>query len=136
MDSSKLSRSAAAIKNFSPQESQMSSNETAMRLRMLLLKQPKRLLLQQRLSRINPDMVSIQINNKIYQEEANQTVLQVARKRGYKIPFNCQAGICGACEAIIDGKIEKICYTVIRDKMHVVQKQAEMSNWRQNMSDE
>lgn len=114
----------------------MSSNETAMRLRMLLLKQPKRLLLQQRLSRINPDMVSIQINNRIYQEEANQTVLQVARKRGYKIPFNCQAGICGACEAIIDGKIEKSCYTVIRDKMHVVQKQAEMSNWRQNMSDE
>ena len=114
----------------------MSSTETAMRLRMFLLKQPKRFLLKQRLSGTNPDIVSIQINNKIYREPANQTVLMVARKHGYKIPFNCQAGICGACEAFVDGKIQKSCYTLVRDKMHVVQKQAEMSNWRQNMSDE
>ena len=114
----------------------MSSNETAMRLRMLLLKQPKRLWLRQLLARTQPDMISIQINNKLYQEPANQTVLQVARKNGYKIPFNCQAGICGACEAIINGKVEKSCFTLVKDKMHVVQKQAEMSNWRQNMGDE
>jgi len=107
-----------------------------MRLRMFLLKQPKRAYLQHQLRSIKPDIVSIQINNKIYKEPANQTVLQVARKHGYKIPFNCQAGICGACEAIIDGKIQKSCYTPIKDKMHVIQRQAEMSNWRQNMRDE
>ena len=107
-----------------------------MRVRMFLLKQPKRAFLKWKLDSIKPNMVSIQINNKVYQEPANQTVLQVARKHGYKIPFNCRAGICGACEANINGKIEKSCYTLIEDKMHVVQRQAEMSNWRQNMSDE
>jgi predicted molibdopterin-dependent oxidoreductase YjgC len=114
----------------------MSSTETAMRIQMLLLKQPKRAWMKARLAQIKPDVISIQINNKVYKEPANQTVLQVARKHGLKIPFNCQAGICGACEAIIDGKIQKSCYTVVEDKMHVVQKSAEMSNWRQNMSDE
>lgn len=107
-----------------------------MRVRMFLLKQPKRALLKLKLGSIKPDLVSIQINNNVYKEPANQTVLQVARKHGVKIPFNCRAGICGACEAIIDGKIEKSCYTPIKDRMHVIQRQAEMSNWRQNMSDE
>jgi ferredoxin len=114
----------------------MSSTETAMRVRMFLLKQPKRAFLQWKLGSIKPDLVSIQINNNVYKEPANQTVLQVARKHGVKIPFNCRAGICGACEAIIDGRIEKSCYTPIKDRMHVIQRQAEMSNWRQNMSDE
>ena len=103
---------------------------------MFLLKQPKRAFMQWKLSNTKPDVVSIQINNKVYKEPANQTVLQVARKHGYNIPFNCRAGICGACDAIIDGKVTKSCYTPIQDKMHVVQRQAEMSNWRQNMSDE
>lgn len=107
-----------------------------MRLRLFLLKHPKRLWMQSKLAATKPDLVSIQINNKVYQEPANQTVLQVARKHGVRIPFNCRAGICGACEATIDGSIQKCCYTPIKDKMHVVERAAEMSNWRQNMSDE
>jgi len=114
----------------------MSSTETAMRIQMLLLKQPKRAWMQAHLKGIKPDIISIQINNTVYKEPANQTVLQVARKNGVRIPFNCQAGICGACEAIIDGKLQKSCYTPIKDSMHVVLKSNEMSNWRQNMSDE
>lgn len=107
-----------------------------MKLRLLLLKQPKRMWMQWKLGNTKPDPVSIQINNKVFEEPANQTVLQVARKHGVRIPFNCRAGICGACEAIIDGRIQKSCYTPIKDKMHVVERAAEMSNWRQNMSDE
>lgn len=92
--------------------------------------------MQWKLANTKPDLVSVQIDNKVYQEAANQTVLHVARKHGLKIPFNCRAGICGSCEAIIDGKVEKSCYTPLRDKMHVVKKSSEMSNWRQNMGDE
>ena len=88
------------------------------------------------LSNIPATPVTIQINNKIYTEPGNQTVLQVARKNGHRIPFNCQAGICLSCEAIIDGKLQPSCYTIIKDKMHVVEKSNEMSNWRQNLGDE
>ena len=114
----------------------MSSTETSMRLKMFLLKHPKRLFMQWKLANTKPVPVSVQIDNKVYEELANQTVLQVARKHGLKIPFNCRAGICGACEAIIDGKVAKSCYTPLRDRMHVVKKSSEMSNWRQNMGDE
>ena len=107
-----------------------------MRLKLFLLKQPKRLYMQWKIAATKPELVSIQINNKVYQEPANQTVLQVARKHGLRIPFNCRAGICGACEAIIDGQVAKSCYTPIRNKMYVVERKAEMSNWRQNMGDE
>ena len=86
----------------------MSSNETAMRLRMLLLKQPKRLWLRQRLAKTKPDLVSIQINNKVYQEPANQTVLQVARKNGYKIPFNFRRVFVVLVKQSSTGRLKKV----------------------------
>ena len=114
----------------------MSSSETAMRLQLFLLKHPRRLWLslKQRLTPADP--VSVQINNKVYHEAGNQTVLQVARKNGVRIPYNCRAGICWSCECVIDGKPSKACYTLVKDKMLVVEKAAGMSHWRQNMGDE
>ena len=114
----------------------MSSSETAMRLRLTLLKWPKRLWLDcvQRLTPSAP--VQLQLNNKIVQVPGNATVLQAARSHGLKIPYNCRAGICGACEATIDGETKKSCYTLVKHNMYVVEKSAGMSHWRQNMSDE
>ena len=114
----------------------MSSSETSMRLRLFLLKWPKRvwLDLKQRLAPSDP--VSVQINSKVFNAAGNETVLQVARKNGVRIPYNCRAGICWSCECTINGKPERACYTLVKDKMYVVEKAAEMSHWRQNMGDE
>ena len=114
----------------------MSSSETAMRLRLTLLKWPKRLWLDvvQRFTSTAP--VQIQLNNKVAEVAGNSTVLQAARKHGLKIPYNCRAGICGACEATINGETKKSCYTLVKPNMWVVEKSAGMSHWRQNMSDE
>uniref|UniRef100_A0A6U9L3Y5 2Fe-2S ferredoxin-type domain-containing protein n=1 Tax=Oxyrrhis marina TaxID=2969 RepID=A0A6U9L3Y5_OXYMA len=114
----------------------MSSSETAMKLRIALLKYPKRAALQAQLQKVQPAQVRVQINNTVYTVDSRQTVLDVARKNKLKIPFNCRAGICGACEAKIDGEYAKTCYTIVKDGMHVVEKSAELQNWRQNCSDE
>ncbi|KAF4679906.1 hypothetical protein FOZ60_014367 [Perkinsus olseni] len=114
----------------------MSSSETAMRLRIALLKHPKRLALKAKLAATPPKMVSIQINNNKYEEPANQTILQVAHKHGVRIPHNCRAGICWACEANVNGKPTQTCYTPIEDGMYVVEKAREMMHWRQHTGDE
>jgi len=107
-----------------------------MRLRLFLLKWPKRAWLSftQSMTPVTP--VNVQINNKKINVPGNQTVLQVARTNGVRIPYNCKAGICWSCECIIDGKPARACYTLVKDKMYVVQKANEMSHWRQNLGDE
>ncbi|KAF4664229.1 hypothetical protein FOL47_005247 [Perkinsus chesapeaki] len=97
---------------------------------------PKRLALKAKLAAIPPKMVSIQINNNKYEEPANQTILQVAHKHGVRIPHNCRAGICWACEANVNGKPTQTCYTPIQDGMYVVEKAREMMHWRQHTGDE
>ena len=107
-----------------------------MRLRLLLLKWPKRAWLNMTQSLASSAPVCLQINSKTYSAAGNETVLQVARKNGVRIPFNCKAGICWSCECIIDGKPGRACYTIVKDKMYVVEKAGEMSHWRQNLGDE
>jgi succinate dehydrogenase/fumarate reductase-like Fe-S protein len=115
----------------------MSSSETSHRLKLFFLKHPKRLWLKFKQSNlIKPESVTIQLNNSQVSCKANQTVLEVAQQNKLRIPFNCRAGICGACETFINGKVEKACYTLVKEKMYVVEKSKEMSHWRQNMSDE
>jgi ferredoxin len=107
-----------------------------MRLRLLLLKWPKRAWLSFAQSLTSPAPVSVQINNKRVLAAGNETVLQVARKNGVKIPYNCRAGICWSCECTINGKPGRACYTLVKDQMYVVEKASGMSHWRQNLGDE
>eukprot|EP00397_Hematodinium_sp_SG-2012_P057971 GEMP01072951.1.p1 GENE.GEMP01072951.1~~GEMP01072951.1.p1 ORF type:complete len:115 (+),score=6.22 GEMP01072951.1:127-471(+) len=77
------------------------------------------------------------INNTTKMVKQNQTILQAAhREFGEKIPYNCQAGICGACEAKIQGKLVKLCYTPVKDGVRVVTLNHEMMMWRQGTADE
>ena len=114
----------------------MSSSETSMKLRLFLLKWPKRAWLSLSQSMTSAAPVNVQINNKKLLVPGNETVLQVARKNGVKIPYNCRAGICWSCECIINGQPGRACYTLVKENMFVVEKAAEMSHWRQNLGDE
>jgi len=107
-----------------------------MKLRLLLLKWPKRAWLSFKQTMTSPVPVNVQINNKKLTVPSNETVLQVARHNGVRIPYNCKAGICWSCECIINGKPGRACYTFVKDGMYVVEKASEMSHWRQNLGDE
>lgn len=115
----------------------MSSTETANKLKIALLKYPKRAAMQARLQKIPPKQVKVQINNQTKMIHSQQTVLEAANGLyGEKIPFNCRAGICGACEALWNGQRIKTCYTPVEDGMRIVTLDHEMMMWRQGTADE
>ena len=112
------------------------SSETSMKLKMFLLKHPKRWFLALKKKLIFPEPVTIQLNNSKVSCSANETVLEVARNNKLRIPYNCKAGICWSCETLINGRSERACYTLVTEGMYVVEKSKGMSHWRQNMKDE
>ncbi|CAD7938721.1 unnamed protein product [Amoebophrya sp. A25] len=121
----------------------MSSTETANKLKIALLKHPYRKLMQWQLSRVKPEMVTVQVNNDVKRVHSQQTLLQSCHKDfKKKVPFNCRAGICGACEAQVAygplGKFsqEKLCYTPVKDGVRVLTLDQAMMNFRQGTADE
>ena len=125
----------------------MSSTETANKLKIALLKLPKQQLMKAKLKALAPKMVTLQINNETKQVSNQQTILESAFKDfKKKVPFNCRAGICGACEAKVaingandpNAKYEmvKICYTPVEDGMRVLTLDQAMQNFRQGTADE
>jgi len=87
--------------------------------------------------------VRLQINNQVKTISNKQTVLEAANNLfGENIPFNCRAGICGACEVKITkggqriANREKACWTLVEEKMRVVTLNNEMMHWRQATADE
>mmetsp|Transcript_73227 Transcript_73227/g.156892 ORF Transcript_73227/g.156892 Transcript_73227/m.156892 type:complete len:116 (+) Transcript_73227:113-460(+) len=115
----------------------MSSTETANKMKIALMKYPYRAAMQAQLKKIPPKQVKVQINNQTKMVHSQQTVLEAAYKDfGEKIPFNCRAGICGACEALENRKRFKTCYTPVKEGMKVVTLDREMEMWRQGTADE
>lgn len=115
----------------------MSASETAHTLKILLLKHPKRAAMRAKLAKMSPDPVKVQVNNKTMMVPGNKTLLQVCHENfGEKVPYNCQAGICGACEAKINGKLTKLCYTPVYNGARIVTLNHEMMMWRQGTADE
>lgn len=56
--------------------------------------------MKQKLAKITPKEVKLQVNNDTKMVLNNQTILESCYKNfKKKVPFNCRAGICGACEA-------------------------------------
>ena len=94
--------------------------------------------MKQQLSKIDPKKKkTLQINNQTLEVSANQTALQsVLRDFREKVSFNCRAGICGACIAIIDGKEQKICWTKVDDCSRIVTVNYKMMSIRQFSADE
>ena len=125
----------------------MSSTETANKLKLALLKIPKQRMMQAKLKAIPPKMITLQINNETKKVSNQQTILESSFKDfKKKVPFNCRAGICGACEANVarngatdpNAKYEmtKICYTPVEDGMRVLTLDQAMQNFRQGTADE
>eukprot|EP00929_Paragymnodinium_shiwhaense_P036804 TRINITY_DN19692_c0_g1_i1.p2 TRINITY_DN19692_c0_g1~~TRINITY_DN19692_c0_g1_i1.p2 ORF type:complete len:116 (-),score=34.68 TRINITY_DN19692_c0_g1_i1:257-604(-) len=115
----------------------MSSTETANKMKIALLKYPKRAAMQAQLKKIRPQEVKVQINNQVKHVHSQQTILEAALKDfGEKIPYNCRADICGACEVIIDKKRVRACYTPVKEGMRIVTLDREMMQWRQGTADE
>mmetsp|Transcript_24531 Transcript_24531/g.69964 ORF Transcript_24531/g.69964 Transcript_24531/m.69964 type:complete len:116 (+) Transcript_24531:87-434(+) len=115
----------------------MSSTETANKMKIALLKYPKRAAMQAQLNRIPPRQVKVQINNLTKMVHSQQTILDAAHNHfDEKIPFNCRAGICGACEAKWNGQRVKTCYTPVQDGMRIITLDKEMEHFRQGTADE
>mmetsp|Transcript_1497 Transcript_1497/g.3190 ORF Transcript_1497/g.3190 Transcript_1497/m.3190 type:complete len:116 (-) Transcript_1497:213-560(-) len=115
----------------------MSSTETANKMKIALLKYPKRAAMQAQLKQIPPRQVKVQINNQTKMVHSQQTVLEAAHNIfGERIPFNCRAGICGACEAKLGNERIRTCYTPVKDGMRIVTLDKEMEHWRQGTADE
>eukprot|EP00440_Ansanella_granifera_P020229 gb/GFBE01021975.1/.p1 GENE.gb/GFBE01021975.1/~~gb/GFBE01021975.1/.p1 ORF type:complete len:116 (+),score=40.94 gb/GFBE01021975.1/:1-348(+) len=115
----------------------MSSTETANKMKIALLKYPKRAAMQAQLKKIAPRQVKVQINNETKMVHSQQTVLESSVKDfGMRIPHNCRAGICGACEALYQGKRIKTCYVPVKDGMRIVTLDHEMNMLRQGTADE
>mmetsp|Transcript_89651 Transcript_89651/g.231360 ORF Transcript_89651/g.231360 Transcript_89651/m.231360 type:complete len:121 (+) Transcript_89651:77-439(+) len=120
----------------------MSSTETANKMKIALLKYPKRAAMQAQLKRLPPKQIKVQINNKTMMVSNQQTVLEAAYNNfDCKIPYNCRAGICGACEAkaygsTFTGERIKTCYTPVKDGMRIVTLDQEMEQFRQGTADE
>eukprot|EP00439_Symbiodinium_sp_Y106_P019308 s5875_g2.t1 len=76
--------------------------------------------------------VQVQINNETKMVFSQQTVLESSiNDFGLRIPYNCRAGICGACEALHQGSRIKTCYTPVKDGMRIVTLDHEMNMLRQ-----
>eukprot|EP00442_Polarella_glacialis_P006272 CAMPEP_0115085028 /NCGR_PEP_ID=MMETSP0227-20121206/21669_1 /TAXON_ID=89957 /ORGANISM="Polarella glacialis, Strain CCMP 1383" /LENGTH=117 /DNA_ID=CAMNT_0002474063 /DNA_START=74 /DNA_END=427 /DNA_ORIENTATION=- len=117
----------------------MSSTETANKLKIALLKYPKRAAMQAQLQRIPKREVKVQINNETKMVSSQQTVLEAALKdfgMSGKIQYNCRAGICGACEVLHNKVRIKSCYTPVQDGMRIVTLSHEMNMLRQGTADE
>mmetsp|Transcript_13082 Transcript_13082/g.14292 ORF Transcript_13082/g.14292 Transcript_13082/m.14292 type:complete len:116 (+) Transcript_13082:85-432(+) len=115
----------------------MSSTETANKMKIALLKYPKRAAMQAQLKKIPLRQVKVQINNDTKMVSSQQTILESSIKDfDIRIPYNCRAGICGACEALHQGKRVKTCYTPVKDGMRIVTLDHEMNMLRQGTADE
>lgn len=115
----------------------MSSTETVNAFKIAMLKGPYRQLMVRKLAALPEKQVRVQINNQTLEVSQKNTILDVANTVfGENIPFNCRAGICGACEATVNGKREKTCYTPVTNGMRVVTLDKAMEMWRQGTADE
>mmetsp|Transcript_41189 Transcript_41189/g.74438 ORF Transcript_41189/g.74438 Transcript_41189/m.74438 type:complete len:116 (+) Transcript_41189:135-482(+) len=115
----------------------MSSTETANKMKIAMLKYPKRAAMQAQLKKIPLRQVKVQINNETKMVSSQQTILEAAYAHfGERIPYNCRAGICGACEVLHNRKRIKSCYTPVADGMRIVTLDKEMEMWRQGTADE
>merc|ERR1719499_670703 len=105
-------------------------------MKIALLKYPKRAAMQAKLKKIAPKEVKLQINNTTKMVFSQQTVLESSYNNfNEKIPYNCRAGICGACEALYNGKRIRTCYVPVKDGMRIVTLDREMMQWRQGTAD-
>jgi len=101
-------------------------------------------MMKRKLAALAPQQVRLQINNQVKTISNKQTVLEAANNLfGENIPFNCRAGICGACEVkLVRGgqrgapQREKACWTPVEEKMRVITLNNEMMHWRQATADE
>jgi len=99
--------------------------------------------MEAKLKTIPAAMVEVQVNNDTMKVNSQQTILAACIKDfKKKVPFNCRAGICGACEAKVwndsTNKFDlvKICYEPVKDGMRVLTLDHEMNMLRQGTADE
>ncbi|CAD7926957.1 unnamed protein product [Amoebophrya sp. A120] len=121
----------------------MSSTETANKLKIALLKHPYRKYMQWQLSRVAPELVMVQVNNDVKKVHSQQTLLTSCHKDfKKKVPFNCRAGICGACEANVAYgprdrfQVQRLCWTPVKEGARVLTLDQAMMNFRQGTADE
>ena len=61
---------------------------------------------QAMLQRLNPRMTLITTNDKIFELQAGETLLDGLERTGHEVEYQCRSGYCGACRTpLLAGKV-------------------------------
>ena len=69
---------------------------------------------QAMLQRLNPSMTLITTNDKIFELQAGETLLDGLERTGHEVEYQCRSGYCGACR--VSGPIEIDCRARVQER--------------------